>query len=254
MTIHPTAIVSASAKLATNVTIGPYAIIEEEVSIGEGTTIGPHAVIHRNTKIGKRNRIHAHAVLGDSAQHLAYKGAETYLEIGDDNIIREMVTVHRALGEESFVTKIGSHCFLMANSHVGHDCVIGDHVIITNSAAIGGHVEIGDRAVIGGMSAVHQFVRIGSLVMVAASVMVRKDVLPYCMVGGEPVKHYRLNTIGLRRNGITGKAYNVLEAAYRCLRQGKDLDDIETTPEVQHWIHWMGAKSRRGLTGFVSVE
>lgn len=252
--IHPTAIISPKAEIAADVSIGPYAVIEDNVFIGAGTSIGPHAVIHRYTKIGERNRIHAHAVLGDLPQHLAYKGAETWLEIGNDNIIREMVTIHRALGAESSVTRIGSNCFLMANSHVGHDCVIGDFVIIANNAAIGGHVEIGDRAVIGGMTGVHQFVRIGAMVMIAACTMVRKDILPYCMAGGDPLKHYRLNTVGLKRNGIAGENYRKLERAYRRLRDGETLDGFENTPEIEHWRTWLAAESRRGLSGFLKVS
>jgi UDP-N-acetylglucosamine acyltransferase len=251
--IHSTAIISPKAEIGADVSIGPYVVIEDNVFIGAGTTIGPHAVIHRYTKIGQRNRIHAHAVLGDLPQHLAYKGNETWLEIGDDNIIREMVTIHRALGEESSVTRIGSNCFLMGNSHIGHDCVVGDHVIITNNAAIGGHVEIGNRAIIGGMVGVHQFVRIGALAMVAACTMVRKDVLPYCMVGGDPVKHYRLNAVGLRRNGINGDSYRNLEKAYRRLRAGLSLDGIENTAEVDHWRLWLVDNSKRGISGFVKA-
>lgn len=252
--IHPTAIIAPTAEIAADVFIGPYVVIEDDVSIGAGTVIGPHAVIHRYTRIGERNRIHAHAVLGDLPQHLSYKGVETRLEIGDDNIIREMVTIHRALGEESKLTRLGSHCFLMANSHVGHDCIVGDYVIITNNSALGGHVEVGDRAIIGGMVGVHQFVRIGAFAMVAASVMVRKDILPYSMVGGDPVRHYRLNTVGLRRNGIAGERYKYLEQAYRRLRNGASLEGLASTPEIEHWRHWLAGPSKRGLTGFVKTD
>lgn len=252
--IHPTAIIAPTAEIAADVSIGPYVVIEDDVSIGAGTVIGPHAVIHRYTRIGERNRIHAHVVLGDLPQHLSYKGVETRLEIGDDNIIREMVTMHRALGEESKITRLGSHCFLMANSHVGHDCIVGDYVIITNNSALGGHVEVGDRAVIGGMVGVHQFVRVGAFAMVAASVMVRKDILPYSMVGGDPVRHYRLNTVGLRRNSIAGERYKQLEQAYRRLRNGASLEGLASTPEIEHWRHWLAGPSKRGLTGFVKTD
>jgi UDP-N-acetylglucosamine acyltransferase len=164
-----------------------------------------------------------------------------------------MVTIHRALGEESKVTRLGSRCFLMANSHIGHDCIVGDHVIITNNSALGGHVEVGDRAIIGGMVGVHQFVRIGAFAMVAASVMVRKDILPYSMVGGDPVRHYRLNTVGLRRNGIAGERYKCLEQAYRRLRNAESLEGPASTPEIEHWRHWLALPSKRGLTGFVKT-
>lgn len=247
--IHPTAVVSPDARLAADVEVGPYAVIDGDVTVGAGTRIGPHAVVHARTRLGRGNRIHAHAILGDDPQHLAYDGATTYLEIGDDNVIREMVTVHRALyaGES---TRIGSNCLLMANSHVGHDSIVGDHVIITNNVGLGGHVEIGERALIGGNVGVHQFVRIGACAMVAAMTMVRKDVLPYTMVGGDPASHYRLNTVGLRRGGVTGGRYRALENIYRALRSGSREVGEATTPELEYLKQWLEAPSKRGLSGF----
>jgi UDP-N-acetylglucosamine acyltransferase len=252
--IHPTALVASGAKLGADVQVGPYAVIEDDVEIGAGSVIGPHVVIHSHTHMGARNRVHAHAILGDAPQHLAYKPKDvTWLEIGDDNIFRETVTVHRAF-HAGTATRIGSNCFLMAGSHVGHDCEIGNHVIITNGTLLGGHVTVGDRAVLGGNTGVHQFVRIGSFAMTAAGIMIRKDVLPYSMLAGEPARHYRLNGIGLRRNGISGDRYKALEQAFRRLRAGESLDGIPQTDETHFLLDWLQQPSRRGLSGFIGRE
>lgn len=250
--IHPTAVISPDAELAGDVAVGPYAVVEGNVTIGAGTRIGPHAVIHAFTRLGSGNAVHAHAILGDDPQHLAYDGATTYLEIGDGNVIREMVTVHRSLyaGQS---TRVGSNCLLMANSHLGHDCVIGDHVILINNVGVAGHVEIGERTLIGGCAGIHQFVRIGAHAMVAAMTMIRKDVLPYSMIGGEPASHYRLNTVGLRRNGITGGRYRALEKAFRDLRDGRRPEG-SGTPELEYLQQWLDAPSKRGVSGFRRVN
>lgn len=249
--IHSTAIVASGAKLGADVQVGPYAVIEDDVEIGPGTVIGPHAVIHHHTRIGARNRIHGHAILGDTPQHLAYKPQDvTWLEIGDDNIFRETVTVHRAY-HAGAVTRIGSNCFLMAACHVGHDCVIGSHVILTNGVLLGGHVTVGDRAVFGGASSAHQFTRVGPFAMVGAHTLLRKDALPYSMITGEPARHYRLNSIGLRRNGISGDKYKALEQAFRRLRTGVRLDGLPQTDETRFLLGWLQQPSKRGLSGFV---
>lgn len=250
--IHPTAVVSPEAELATDVAVGPFAVIEGAVSVGAGSRIGPHAVLHSHTRLGCNNRVHAHAILGDTPQHLAFDGAMSYLDIGDGNTIREMVTMHRALhaGEH---TRIGSNSLFMANSHVGHDCVLGDGVILTNNAALGGHVEVGERTVIGGNTGIHQFVRIGAYAMISAQILVRKDVLPYTMIAGEPASHYRLNTIGLQRNGVNGDRYRALERAFRALRDGQAIEAADTA-EIEYLKQWLEAPSRRGITGFRRVQ
>jgi UDP-N-acetylglucosamine acyltransferase len=251
--IHPTAIVASGAKLGADVQIGPYAVLEDGVEIGPGTAIGPHAVIHHDTRIGARNRIHAHAVLGDAPQHEAYKPTDlTWLEIGDDNVFREMVTVHRAL-HPGAVTRIGSNCVLMATSHVGHDCQIGNHVVLTNGVLIAGHVTVGDRAVFGGASGAHQFTRVGPLAMVGGYTALGKDALPFCTMHGVPARHYRLNSIGLRRNGISGDKYKALEQAFRRLRAGERLNDLPQTDEVRFLLDWLQQPSERGLSGFLQA-
>jgi UDP-N-acetylglucosamine acyltransferase len=248
--IHPTAIVAAGAKLGEGVVVGPYVVIEASVEIGDGCDLGPHVVIHGRTRVGARNRIHAHAVLGGPPQDLSFRDSDTWLVIGDDNVLREGVTAHRATRTEA-PTRIGSGCFLMAYAHVAHDCRIGDRVILTNNVNLAGHVEIGDGVTIGGAAGVHQYARIGTQSMIAAHTIVRKDVLPYTLVGGEPVRHYRLNTVGLRRRGVTGERYRALESAFRMLREGGDLSAAAATPEVEHLREWLARPSKRGLHGFV---
>jgi UDP-N-acetylglucosamine acyltransferase len=247
--IHHSAIVAAGARLGARVEIAPFAVIEDDVEIGDECRIGPHAVIHRQVRVGARNHIHAHAVIGGSPQDLSFKESDTWLVLGDDNVLREGVTIHRASRTER-PTRIGSHCFLMAYAHVAHDCQLGDRVVLTNNVNLGGHVEIGDYCMLGGGAGVHQFVRIGAQAMVSAHALIRKDVLPFTLVGGEPVRHYRLNTVGLRRRGITGERYQALEHAFRALREGADLGDVPATPEIEALRSWLAQPSKRGVLGF----
>ena len=248
--VHHTAIVAAGARLGAGVDVGPYVVIEDDVEIGDECRIGPHVVIHRQVRLGARNRLHAHAVIGGAPQDLSFKESDTWLVIGDDNVLREGVTIHRATRTEH-PTRIGSHCFLMAYAHVAHDCRLGDRVILTNNVSLGGHVEIGDYCTLGGSAGVHQFVRIGAQAMVSAHALLRKDVLPFTLVGGEPVRHYRLNSVGLRRRGITGERYQALEQAFRALREGADLGAVPTTPETELLRAWLARPSKRGILGFV---
>jgi UDP-N-acetylglucosamine acyltransferase len=249
--IHPTAIVSPNAKLANGVAVGPYSIIHDHVEIGANTVIGPHVVIHDYVRMGAENRLHAHAVIGDLPQDISFDiSTETWVEIGDANIVREGVTIHRATAP-STSTRLGSGCYVMTNTHIGHDCNIGSGVILS-SVALGGHVEIGDKAVLGASTAIHQFCRIGHYAMVAGFMPIRKDVMPYTMVAGDPARHYRLNTVGLRRSGIKGERYKALEKAYRAVKSGdKSLQGIEDTAEVQSLREWLALDSKRGLTGFL---
>jgi UDP-N-acetylglucosamine acyltransferase len=247
--VHETALVAAGARLGEGVSVGPYAVIADDVEIGPGSHVGAHVIIHRFVRMGRANRVYAHAVLGGDPQDVSCQAQDTWLEIGDENVFREFVTVHRATKRER-PTRIGSKCYLMAYTHVAHDCQIADGVTLTNGVTLAGHVEIGVRAMLGGLVAVHQFVRIGPYAMVAGHTAVRKDVLPFSLVGGEPARHYRLNTVGLKRAGITGDRYRALEAAFRLLRKGLSLDDMPQTEELALLRAWLAARSRRGLTGF----
>ncbi|KFI22585.1 acyl-ACP--UDP-N-acetylglucosamine O-acyltransferase [Nitrosococcus oceani] len=251
MKIHPTAVVASEAKLGKGVIIGPYAVIGSPVSIGEESIIGPHAVIHSFTRIGNRNQIHAHAVIGDTPQDLTFSDLETWVIIGHDNTLREGVTLHRST-DPTRPTQIGDKCYFMAYSHVAHDCTIGQGVILTNNVLLGGHVEIGSHAVLGGGAVVHQHCRVGAYAMVQGHGSVGQDVLPYSIVGGHPVRHYRLNTIGLRRAGIKGERYRTLEQAFWRLRNSLDLNPLTETPELSYLKSWLAAKSKRGLHRFAA--
>ena len=250
--IHETAIVSQDAVVDPSVRIGPGAVIEGDVHIGGGTTIGPYAIIRRFTRIGENNLIDAHAVIGGEPQHTDYDGSETWVAIGDNNVMREFVTINRAY-KPGAETRIGSNCFFMMGAHVGHDSIVGDNVTLTNNATLAGHVEVGRNVVMGGMSALHQFARIGPFCMVAGYTPLRKDALPFTIIGGTPVRHYRLNAVGLKRNGIDGDRYRALEAAYRALRNGdRSLEGVPDTEEVRYLREWLSVKTKFGHYGFVT--
>jgi len=248
--IHSTAIVSPAAELADDVEVGPFSIIHDHVYIGAGTKIGAHSIIHSYVRMGLGNNIADQVILGGVPQDISYQNQETWLHIGDNNIFREFSSVHRSNTEKE-VTSIGSDCYVMCNSHVGHNCVIGSGVILTAYAGLSGHIEVGDKAIIGGHAGIHQFCRIGTYAMVAGAAAVTKDVLPYCLLGRNPVGHYRLNVIGLRRAGVTGERYKLLEKRIRQIREGdKQLYEAQT-PELEILNQWLSAPSKRGIHKFI---
>lgn len=199
--IHPTAVVDPQARIAAGVQIGPYAVIGPEVEIGAGSRIGPHVVIDGRVRLGRGNHIFPGACIGLEPQDLKYSGAPTEVILGDDNTIRECVTINRAT-HEGEQTRLGSGNLLMAYSHIGHNCQLGDRIVIANGVAVAGHVVIGDRAVIGGVLGIHQFVQIGTLAMVGGMSRIDRDVPPFLMVEGHPGRVRGLNRIGLRRSGL----------------------------------------------------
>jgi UDP-N-acetylglucosamine acyltransferase len=254
MNIHPTAVIHSRAQLGQGVTIGPYVVIGEHVSLGEGTHVGPHAVIDGWTTIGKGCDIGVGAVLGGTPQDLKYRGQRSFLRVGRDTCIREYVTIHRS-SEEDGATVIGSHNFLMAYSHVAHDCRLGDHVIMVNYAGLSGYVEIEDRAFISGHNSVHQFVRIGYLAMVSGASRVVKDIPPFMIAEGNPTRIRGLNIVGMRRLGLTPAVRTELRRAYRWLyRSGLNTSqalerirqETSTGSEVQRLIAFIEA-SKRGI-------
>ncbi len=252
--IHPTAFVSERAKIGENVSVGPFVVVEDDVEIGDGCKLGAHAVVQRYVKMGKDNILHPHVVLGDLPQDLSFNPETvSWLEIGDGNTFREGFTAHRATTEYG-ATKIGSHCFFMNNSHVAHDCEIGDNTIFANNVAIGGFVQVGHNVFMGGAVVVHQFCRIGAFAIVQGTTGINKDVIPYMLIGGRPARHYRLNTVGLRRAGITGGRYKVLSAAFRRLKSKSGLDELENTEELQYLKQWLAEDSKRGLHAFIDVS
>ena len=253
--VHPTAIVSADAHLAPGVEIGPYSLIGADVSIGEGTVVGPHVVIARRTAIGRNNRIFQFASIGEIPQDRKYDGAATRTEIGDNNVIREFVTIHAGTAQDRGVTTIGNGNWLLAYSHVAHDCLVGNDTTFSNSAQLAGHVVIEDFAALGGFVGVHQFCRVGAHAFVAAGSIVLQDVPPYVTAAGYPAKPHGINSEGLRRRGFTVEDLAAIKRAYKTLyRAGLPLDaararigeDASVTPVLKPLAAFL-EKPGRGL-------
>jgi UDP-N-acetylglucosamine acyltransferase len=225
--IHPTAIVHPKAELGPDVEIGPYSIVGEHVKIGRGTRLIGHVYIEGWTEIGERCQLYPFASIGTPPQHLQYRGEPTRVVIGDDNVIREYVTVNRGTALGGGVTSVGRHNFLMSYCHIAHDCRLGDHLIMANSATLAGHITIGDHAIIGGLVGIHQFVRIGAYVMIGGCSAVGQDVPPFTRAaGGYRAKLYGLNSVGLRRHGFSAERVGAIRGAYDLLfRSGQKLAD-----------------------------
>jgi UDP-N-acetylglucosamine acyltransferase len=223
MAIHPSAIISPSAKIASGVTIGPYAVVEGDVEIGEGTELFPHAMVFGPCVIGRDCRIHPGAVLGNIPQDLKFQGEDSFLEIGDRNVFRESVTVNRATGE-GMKTMIGDDNLLMAYSHIGHNCILGNHLVLANASTVAGHVRIDDWAILGGLTGVHQFCRIGTHAIVGGCSKVTKDILPFVLADGDPARPHGINTVGLKRRGFDSSVLHCLAELYQILfRSGLNI-------------------------------
>ena len=228
MNFHPTAVIAPDVKLGANVRVGPYAVIEEDVVLGDDCQIAAHAVIKHHTRLGARNRIAEHAVIGGDPQDFKFKAdCLSYTEIGDDNWLREGVTVHRGSRDGS-VTRLGNGCFLMAYSHVAHDCTVGNNVVMANTAGIAGEVVVHDKAFISAAVTVHQFCRIGRNAMIGLSSKVVQDALPFCITDGNPGRARGLNIVGLRRNGFGKDEIAALKEAYRMLYARVPLEQALT--------------------------
>ena len=248
--IHP------SAAIADNVTIGPWSVIGENVAIGEGTWIGPHVVIRGPTKIGRNNKIYQFASVGEDTQDKKYRGEETWLEIGDNNVVREFCTLNRGTAQGGGVTKIGNGNLLMAYVHVAHDCIIHNDTVFANNASLAGHVEVCDYAILSGFSGVHQFCVIGEYSFIAKGALIAKDVPPYMLVAGiEKPSTYGLNIEGLRRHNFSKETIALLRRAYKAIyRQGLTLanaiDDIKSmAPDdvnLQRLVEFL-QRSQRGI-------
>lgn len=256
MNIHPTAIVHPRAKIAEGVEIGPYSVIGEHVIIGKDTKIASHVLIEGWTTIGERNQILSFSSIGTPPQDIGYKNEETQLIIGDDNVIRECATIHRATTKEDRKTEIGNRNFLMAYSHVAHDCKLCNNIIMANSVALGGHIVIEDYAIIGGIAAVHQFVRIGAYAIVGGMTGVSMDIPPYVSASGGRAQLYGLNLVGLKRRGFSDETIAILKRAYKILfRSGFALEEALTktqaefpdSKEAMHLVDFI-RKSKRGIT------
>ncbi len=254
--IHPTAIIDPKAEIGEGVDIGPYCVIEKGVLIEHETKVGPHVIIREGTHIGKRCQIFQFASIGEAPQFLGYKGEKTFLRIGDENIIREFVTLHRGTVKGGGKTIIGNKNFFMAYSHVAHDCQIGNEVIMSNAATLAGHIVIEDWAVIGGIVAIHQFCRVGTHAFIGGVSGVTLDIPPYMLASGSHVKLFGLNTVGLKRANFSEETLKALKKAYRIIfRSGLTLEkaikrvgeeEISHIPEIQHLLHFI-QHSKRGI-------
>jgi UDP-N-acetylglucosamine acyltransferase len=226
--IHESALIDSTAEIADGVSVGAFSIIGPNVVIGKGTTVGPHVVISKSTRIGEDNRIFQFSSIGEDPQDKKYAGEETFLEIGDRNVIRENVTLNRGTSQDAVYTRIGSDNLLMAYTHVAHDCSIGDHVILANAASLGGHVHVEDWAILGGFSIVHQFCRVGAHCFTAMGSVIGKDVPPYITVGGHPAKPHGINKEGLKRRGYSDEQLRCILTAYKQLyKSGLTLEQAE---------------------------
>ena len=256
MSIHPTAVIHPKARIGRNVEIGPYSVIGEHVSLGDGTRIASHVLIEGWTTIGERNQILSFSSIGTPPQDIGYKNEETQLIIGNDNVIRECATIHRATTKEDRKTVIGNSNFLMAYSHVAHDSKLGNHIIMANSVALGGHIIIEDYAILGGIVAVHQFVRIGAYSIVGGMSGVSMDIPPYVSASGGRAQLYGLNLVGLKRRGFSEEAIGNLKKVYKIIfRSGftqeeafrKVEGEFAGSKEAMHFVEFMKS-SKRGVT------
>lgn len=230
--IHPSAVIDPTVELGVDVRIGPYVVVGAEAKIGDGTYVESHVVIKDFTELGSGNHIHPHAVIGGEPQHTAYQGEKTYTRIGDNNHIRECVTIHRGTAQGAGQTLIGSNCMFMAYSHIAHDCTVGDEVIMANAVNLAGHVEIGRNVIISGLSAVQQFIRVGEYAFLGGASGYKLDVPPYMLAHGVRGKLFGPNLIGLRRNGFDSAACKGLKKAYKIifrsgLTKDQGLDQVE---------------------------
>ncbi|MGH9901759.1 MAG: acyl-ACP--UDP-N-acetylglucosamine O-acyltransferase [Pyrinomonadaceae bacterium] len=253
MQIHPTAVVGPRAEIAEGVIVAPYAVVEDDVRIGPGCVIGAHSVVKRFTSLGAGNRVFEHAVLGGEPQDVKFRGDQSGLVIGDDNLIREGVTIHRACGEGE-VTRVGSRNFLMIGTHVAHNCEVGDDNVFANGAALAGHITVEDHVFLSSNVGAHQFVRIGRYAMVGGKSKIVQDVLPFFTTDGNPPRVRGLNTVGLRRAGFSADSRRALKRAYQLLFRARlPLGDVLREMERdgdEHVLHLARfiRDSRRGFS------
>lgn len=255
MPIHPSSIIDKSAKIAPDAEIGPFCTVGEGSEIGPGTRLISHVAVGPRTKIGAHNTIYPQAAVGYDAQDKKAKMNKGFLSIGDDNVIRECVTIHTGSLEGS-TTKVGDRNFFMNFSHVGHDCVIGNDVIVTNAVQLGGFVQVEDKAVMGGVMGVHQYVRIGRLAMVGGMSKVTNDVPPFSLCDGNPFRLRGLNIVGLRRAGFDSKRVQAVKKAIKILfmsglNRAHALAEVKAeflnNPDVAYLIAFIES-SKRGVT------
>ncbi|MEA2060481.1 MAG: acyl-ACP--UDP-N-acetylglucosamine O-acyltransferase [Thermodesulfobacteriota bacterium] len=254
--IHPTAIIDPGADIDDNVTIGPFAIIQNNVTIGANTSIGPYTIVDQYASIGPDCTIFQYASIGASPQDLKFHGEKSYLTIGKGSIIREFVTINRGTEAGGGVTEVGEENYLMAYTHIAHDCRTGRKVILANNSTLAGHIELGNHVTIGGLVAVHQFVRIGDFAYIGGKSAVVKDIPPYVIAAGDRATLHGLNNVGLKRQAFTKSTISELKKAYRIvfrigLTVKKAADrvkaEVEQIPEVINFMKFI-QDSNRGIT------
>ncbi len=254
--IHPTAIIDAEAEIGPNVTIGPYAIVKGNVTIGAGTEIGPYTTIDEYVSVGPDCRIFQYASIGAAPQDLKYHGEKTYLKIGRGTIVREFVTINRGTAFGGGYTEVGEENYLMAYTHIAHDCKTGKQVILANNATLAGHIELGDNVTVGGLVAIHQFVKIGDYAYIGGKSAVVKDIPPYVIAAGDRASLHGLNNVGLKRKDFSKSTLLSLKKAYRIVfRIGLTVKqaservraEVEQIPEVVNFIQFI-ERSSRGVT------
>ena len=253
--IHPTSVVDPGADISGDVEIGPFCFIEKDVRIGKGTKLLNHVTLYNGSRLGENNLVYPGAVISGIPQDLKYKGQYSEVFIGNKNTIRECVTVSKAT-VEPFKTVIGNDCLLMAYSHVAHDCILGNKCILANSVALGGHVTLGDYAICGGLVGIHQFVKIGMHCMIGAHSMVVKDVVPYALFSGDPLKYSGINTVGLKRRNFSLEAMELLKKAFNLLFVSdfnvsqaveKIINELPHTKELGNLVNFI-ENSKRGIS------
>jgi UDP-N-acetylglucosamine acyltransferase len=260
--IHPTAIVSEKAKIGTDVSIGPYSIIGPDVQLGDGCKIHPHVVMDGIVEIGTNNEFYPFCSIGAPPQDLSYKGEPSKVQIGDNNVFRESISIHRGTPKEDMLTKVGNDCFLMAYVHLGHDVQVGDNVIIANNVHLAGHVKVGDRSTIGGVSCATQFCSLGRGSYIGAGTVIDKDIPPFSAAYGNRATLRGINIIGLRRNGFAKAQVSEIVDFFRSMESSslspsafienaeamKDYQGSEFVSEFSTFIK----KSKVGLAAFAS--
>ncbi|WP_232787331.1 acyl-ACP--UDP-N-acetylglucosamine O-acyltransferase [Spongiibacter nanhainus] len=253
--VDPRAIVDPSATIGPGCKVGPWTIIGPDVELGEGCDIRSHVVLKGPTQIGKNNTIYQFSSVGEDTPDLKYNGEPTRLIMGDDNIVREGVTIHRGTVQDRGETVIGSHNLIMAYAHIGHDSVVGDHCILVNNASLAGHVIVGDWAILSGYTLIHQFCHIGAHAFTGFGCGISKDVPAYVTVSGSPAEAKTINSEGLKRRGFSAEAIAAIRRAYKVVyRQGLTLDEavkriqdeVEAQPELQLFVDSL-TQSTRGI-------
>ena len=231
--IHPTAIIDADAKIGQNVSIGPYCIVEADTEIGDDCVLKSHVVVARHTQIGKGNKIYPFASIGEDPQDKKYANEPTQLIIGDNNTIREYVTINRGTTDDQGITQVGSDNWIMAYVHIAHDCILGNHTILANCTSLAGHVHVGDYAILGGFTKLHQFCRVGAHAFTAMDSGFQKDVPPFVMAQGNPAIPRAINFEGLKRRGFGKERIAAIKTAYRVLYKS-DLKLNEAINELEN--------------------